>query len=50
MVADGGEEAVFINVAGKIEPAQFGRLAAAFDFDGVFDGLPGLGGVERNAP
>jgi uncharacterized protein DUF4252 len=50
MVADGGGEAVFINVAGEIEPAQFGRLAAAFDFDGVFDGVPGLGGVERNAP
>jgi Domain of unknown function (DUF4252) len=51
MVADGSGEAVFINVAGEIEPAQFGRLAAAFDLD-EFGGLTGLGGVQpdRDAP
>jgi Domain of unknown function (DUF4252) len=49
MVAEGAGEAVFINIAGQIDPAQFGRLAAAFDIDGL-DELTGLGGVERNAP
>jgi hypothetical protein len=41
MVFDG--EAVFINVAGQINPAQLGQLMNAFGMDGVMDNLAGAG-------
>jgi hypothetical protein len=45
MVVDtGGDEAVFINVAGDIQPEQLGRIAARVGVDGVFDMVPGLPG------
>lgn len=44
MVTDsgGGDEAVFINIAGAIEPARLGHIAAAVGMDGMFDMLPGF--------
>jgi hypothetical protein len=36
------DEAVFINVAGDIEPARLGRVAAVVGMDGMFDMLPGV--------
>lgn len=36
------DEAVFINVAGDIEPARLGQVAAAVGVDGKFDLVPGL--------
>ena len=44
MVIDSGvaDEAVFINIAGAIEPAQLGRIAAAVGMDGMFDMLPAI--------
>jgi hypothetical protein len=44
MVTDegAGDEAVFINVAGTIEPAQLGRIAGSIGMNGVFNGVPGL--------
>jgi RNA polymerase sigma factor (sigma-70 family) len=46
MVVDtgGGDEAVFINVAGDIQPEQLGRIAAQVGMDGLFDMVPGIGG------
>ena len=46
MVTDSGsgDEAVFINVAGAIEPARLGRIAAAMGMDGMFDMLPAVAG------
>ena len=46
MVTDsgGGDEAVFINVAGKIQPAQLGRLASQIGMNGMFDMIPGTQG------
>jgi hypothetical protein len=43
MITDSGDgdEAVFINVAGKIEPAQLGRLASQIGMHGMFDMVPG---------
>jgi hypothetical protein len=54
MVADAGagDEAVFINVAGAIEPARLGRIAAAVGMDGMFDmipSLPGQGGAQKGS-
>ncbi len=43
MVTDGSGEAVFINVAGSIQPAQLGRLAGAFHMSGMLNGIPGVG-------
>jgi uncharacterized protein DUF4252 len=43
MVYDG--EAVFINVAGALDPAQLGKLVGAFDVNGV-NGI--LGGTARD--
>lgn len=54
MITDSGpgDEAVFINVAGAIEPAQLGQIAAAVGMNGMFDMVPGLGGsgAPRKAP
>jgi hypothetical protein len=53
MVADGGpsNEAVFINVAGAIEPAQLGKIAAAIGMDGMFSMVPGIeGGAAQKGP
>lgn len=55
MIADSGagDEAVFINVAGKIQPAQLGRIAAAIGMGGMFDMVPGIsgqGGAARKGP
>jgi hypothetical protein len=54
MVADSGgsDEAVFINVAGTIQPAQLGRIAGAIGMDGMFDMVPGLAaqGAAQQAP
>jgi len=46
MVADSGasDEAVFINVAGAIQPSQLGRIAAAIGMDGMFNMVPGIPG------
>jgi hypothetical protein len=38
----GGGEAVFVNVAGKIQPEQLGQLASGIGVNGVLNGLPGL--------
>jgi len=52
MVTDGGGgEAVFINVAGAIQPAQIGRLMGAVGMNGMFNGVPGFGaGAPQKAP
>ncbi len=44
MVTDSGsgDEAVFINVAGDIEPAQLGQIAAAVGMNGMFNMVPGF--------
>ena len=46
MVVDtgGGDEAVFINIAGDIQPEQLGRIAAGIGMDGMFDMVPGFPG------
>ena len=51
MVIDsgGGDEAVFINVAGAIEPARLGRIAAAIGMDGMFDFIPAIAGQDGGA-
>jgi hypothetical protein len=50
MVADSGsDEAVFINVAGAIQPAQLGRIAAQIGMDGMFHMVPGLPGQGAGA-
>jgi hypothetical protein len=43
MVTDtgSGDEAVFINIAGAIEPAQLGKIAAAIGMNGMFNLVPG---------
>lgn len=43
MVTDtgGGDEAVFINIAGAIQPAQLGKIAAAIGMNGMFNLVPG---------
>ena len=43
MVVDGSGEAVFINVAGRIQPAQLGQIANAIGMGNMFAGF-GLGG------
>ena len=54
MVTDSGpgDEAVFINIAGAIEPARLGQIAAAVGMNGMFDIVPGLygSGAPRKAP
>ena len=55
MVVDsgGGDEAVFINIAGAIEPARLGRIAAAVGMDGMFNMLPAIaaqGGGAQKGP
>ena len=54
LVADSGsgDEAVFINVAGAIEPARLGMIASAVGMDGMFGMLPALGapGAPQAAP
>jgi hypothetical protein len=51
MVVDSGagDEAVFINIAGAIEPARLGRIAAAFGMDGMFDMLPAIAAQDAGA-
>lgn len=54
MVVDtgGADEAVFINLAGDIEPEQLGRIAAHVGMNGMFDMVPGAfgpGGAPKNA-
>ena len=46
MITDSGagDEAVFINVAGAIEPARLGQIASAVGMNGIFDMVPGLNG------
>jgi hypothetical protein len=48
MVTDGtSDEAVFINIAGQIEPAKLGQIVGAFGMEGMLDGLMqgGVGGL-----
>jgi Domain of unknown function (DUF4252) len=47
MVTDGDDEAVFINIAGKIEAAQLGKIMGSLDIEGV--GKIDLGGVKIGA-
>ncbi len=51
MVTDSGagDEAVFINVAGEIEPARLGRIAASIGMDGMFDMIPAVAGQDRGS-
>ena len=44
MVTDGGGEAVFINVAGMIQPEQLGRITG-MGMNGMFGGIPGFSGA-----
>jgi hypothetical protein len=46
MVTDegAGDESVFINVAGIIQPEQLGRIAGQVGMNGVFNMVPGAGG------
>jgi hypothetical protein len=48
MVTDGGagDEAVFINIAGSIEPSRLGRIASAVGVDGMFDMIPAVAGQD----
>ena len=50
MITDGGPsgEAVFINIAGVIQPAQLGQVAGAIGMGGIFNGIPVL--VVPNSP
>ena len=52
MVVDtgGGDEAVFINVAGTIRPEQLGRVAAQIGMDGMFSMVPGVPNAPNQAP
>lgn len=47
MVTDegAGDEAVFINIAGTIQPEQLGRIAGRIGMNGMFDMVPGAGGA-----
>ena len=38
----GGGEAVFLNVAGTIQPAQLGQIASMSGMTGMLGGLPGI--------
>ena len=38
----GGGEAVFLNVAGVIQPAQLGQIASTIGMNGMFRGVPGV--------
>ena len=54
MVVDtgGGDEAVFINISGSIQPEQLGRIAAGIGMDGMFDMMPAFPGqsAPQNGP
>jgi hypothetical protein len=51
MVVDtGSDEAVFINVAGTIQPEQLGRIAAEIGMDGMFNMVPGAQGAPDKGP
>jgi hypothetical protein len=54
MVTDSGagDEAVFINISGEIQPAQLGRIAGAIGMNGIFNMMPGLApkGPPQNSP
>jgi len=50
LVADGGGEAVFVNLAGNIDPAQLGGITQALGVGDVMGGIPDLtGGAIGNA-
>ena len=51
MVVDtgGGNEAVFINVAGLIRPEQLGKIASEIGMDGMFSMVPGVQGAPTPA-
>jgi hypothetical protein len=51
MVTDNGpgDEAVFINIAGAIQPAQLGKIAAAIGMNGMFSMVPGAGAAQNGA-
>jgi hypothetical protein len=51
MVTDNGpgDEAVFINIAGAIQPAQLGKIAAAIGMNGMFSMVPGAGAAQSGA-
>lgn len=40
-----GSEAVFINIAGRIDPAQLGRIASTMGFDGVISAISAAGAM-----
>jgi len=47
---DGGGEAIFLNVAGKIRPEDLGKIASGVGVNGVFPGgVPGLPGAAPKA-
>ena len=52
MVVDtgGSNEAVFINVAGDIEPERLGRVASQIGMHGMFDMVPGLPNTPNKGP
>lgn len=52
MVVDtgGSSEAVFINVAGLIQPEQLGRVAAQIGMPGMFDMVPGVPNSPNKGP
>jgi hypothetical protein len=52
MVVDtgGGDEAVFINIAGLIRPEQLGNVASQIGMDGAFNMIPGAQGASNQAP
>jgi hypothetical protein len=49
MVADAKDEAVLINIAGKIDPAQLGALMNSVGAGSVLDGLGNLQNLGRGA-
>jgi hypothetical protein len=51
MVTDSGsgDEAVFINIAGAIEPAQLGKIAAAIGMNGMFNLVPGAASGQNDS-
>jgi len=52
MVTDegAGDESVFINVAGTIQPEQLGRIGGQFGLNGMFNMVPGAGPGTKAAP
>jgi hypothetical protein len=51
MVTDSGSrEAVFLNVAGAIQPAQLGMIASSIGMNGMLNGVPGFTGAAPAAP